>query len=319
MPSIDTLPARSNALENLNRRIREGRILALALSYYNHPSRPKLIRILEQAAVPEAAEVLDRLRGCGRYRPCRMYSCPNCGPRIKAREKDQALNRVVRRLGRFPLDTEISFLTLLGPTVQLEAKAARGALGSFWRQVVGFHQRHLPSTSWFGHVDVSLNGILHWHGLVMHSSTPRDTLEDRLKESFREDDQAWVSPWKSFQSLAENMQGVLNYGLIGARHVKIATRRDWPDRQQELVHGPDSLIRIAKRIAVIEALAGRGVQGIRRSINMKPTSDQILVPELETLIRRTKKQINTKSMPNKEWAPRGVFGTHLGGKNPNQV
>ena len=51
-------------------------------------------------------------------------------------------------------------------------------------------------------------------------------------------------------------------------------------------------------------------------MNMKATVHELVVPELVKLARRTKKRINRKTMPNQEWAPRGVYGTHLG-KNPN--
>jgi hypothetical protein len=87
---------------------------------------------------------------------------------------------------------------------------------------------------------------------------------------------------------------------------------DGPELREHLVHGPDSAALIAKRIVVIEHLAGRGVQGLRLSVNMKAIIPGLRVPELDQLQRTTKKRINNKSMLNREWAPRGIPGTHLG-------
>ena len=71
-------------------------------------------------------------------------------------------------------------------------------------------------------------------------------------------------------------------------------------------------------MVVVQSLCGRGVQGIRLSVNMKATVRGLIVDELEKLTRSTKKRINRKTMLNLEWAPRGVYGTHLGlGKNRN--
>lgn len=306
-----------NALDRLKARIREGTAQAYTLAYFDHRTLPNLVQLLEEAAVPEAEAVLGRLRACGRYHPCRMYTCPICGPKLKAREKDAALKRIVQRLGRFPKGTEISFVTLRGPTVELNLEAAQVALDRFWRRIVRFRHRHSPGTSWLGYFDVSLNGMVHWHGLVLHPEMPRSALETHLTGSFGEDDQVIVSQWKTSQSLVENLQAVLNYALVADRHAKVFTRMDGPDRQRGLVHGSDVLARVAKRIVVMQALTGRGVQGTRRAIDMKPTSVGIVVRELETLVRRTKKRINTKSMPNREWAPRGVYGTQRRGKKPN--
>lgn len=317
MLKLDVPGNRRSALDRLKARIREGTAQAYTLAYFDHRTRPNLVQLLEEAAVPEAAAVLGRLRACGRYHPCRMYTCPICGPKLKAREKDAALKRIVQRLGRFPQDTEISFVTLIGPTVELEPEAAQIVLARFWRRIVRFRHRHSPGTSWLGYFDVSLNGMVHWHGLVLHPSTPRNALEAHLKASLREDNQVMVSHWKASQSLAESLQAVLNYALVADRHAKVFNRMDGPDRRRGLVHDSDVLVRVAKRIVVMQALTGRGVQGIRRAIDMKPTSVGIVVRELETLVRRTKKRINTKSMPNREWAPRGVYGTHHRGKKPN--
>jgi hypothetical protein len=315
-----SLPSPVPPLDRLRARLRSGVAVARTLAYHDHRTRPNLVELLEVAAVPEAEGVLVRLRACRRYSPCRMYTCPNCGPKLKARAKDDALNRIVGRLGRFPKDVEVSFLTLRGPTLDLDPEQASIALARFKRRIVKFQQRQAASTSWYGFFDVSLIGLLHWHGVVLHPDTPRNELEAHLKGSFPEEDQVVIRQWKSSQSLAENLQGVFNYSLVADRHAKVFVLRDGPDRHHKLVHGRDGAARIANRMNVIQSLCGRGVQGIRLALNMKATVRGLIVEELEKLTRSTKKRINRKTMLNLEWAPRGVYGTHLGlGKNPNQV
>jgi hypothetical protein len=313
------MPSQASPFDRLRARMREGRARARTLAYHRHRTRPNLIKLLLFAAVPEAEPIVDRLQACTRYSPCRMYVCPNCGPKLKARAKDDALNRIVGRLGRFPRDVEVSFVTLIGPKVELDPDQARAVLIRLKRQIVKFQQRRAPSTGWYGFFDVALNGLVHWHGVVLHPDTARNQLQALLEVSFPEQNQVRISKWKRTQNFAENLQGVLNYSLVADRHAKVFVFKDGPDRDYKLVHGPNSAVLIAKRMLVVQSLAGRGVQGIRFSINMKSTVRGLIVPELVNLVRRTKKRINRKTMPNQPWAPRGIYGTHLGlGKNPNQ-
>ncbi len=296
--------------------MRKGTARAYTLAYHRHRTRPNLIRLLEVAAVPEAEANLGRLRACTRSSPCRMYTCPNCGPKLKAWAKDDALNRIVGRLGRFPKDVEVSFVTLIGPRVELDPDLAGVALTRFKRQIVKFQQRQAASTSWYGFFDASLNGVIHWHGALLHPDMARNQLKALLEASFPTEGQVRVSTWHRSQSLAENLQGVFNYSLVADRHAKVFVLRDGPDRNQKLVHGLESAMLITKRMVVVQSLCGRGVQGIRLAVNMKATVRGLVVPELDKLARTTKKRINRKTMLNQEWVPRGLYGTHLG-KNPN--
>ena len=310
------VPSQDTPLVRLKARIREGTARAHTLDYYRHRTRPNLIKLLVFAGVPEAESVLGRLRTCTRYSPCRMYTCPNCGPKLKARAKDDALNRIVGRLGRFPEGSEVSFVTLIGPRVELDRDQAGIGLAKFKRKIVKFQQRQAASTSWYGFFDVSLNGVIHWHGVVLHPEVARNELEALLEAWFPEQDQVRISKWKRSQSLAENLQGVFNYSLVADRHAKVFVLRDGPDRHHKLVHSLDGSTLIAKRMVVVQSLCGRGVQGIRLAVNMKATVRGLIVVELEKLARTTKKRINRKTMLNLEWAPRGQYGTHLGlGKN----
>lgn len=312
------LTSKVSAFDRLRTRMREGVSTGYALAYHRRRTRPNLIRLLESVAVPASEAILVKLRACSRYSPCRMYTCPNCGPKLKARAKDDALNRIVDRLGRFPKDIEVSFVTVLGPAVELDMDQARVALAKFKRKIVKFQQRRAPSTSWYGFFDLSLGGVIHWHGVLLHPDVARSELEARLDESFPEKDQVRISKWKGAQNLAANLQGVLNYSLVADRHAKVFVLADGPDRHHKLAHGLGGASLIAKRMAVVQSLCGRGVQGIRLALNMKSKVRGLVVPELENLARTTKKRINQKTMLNQPWAPRGKEGTHLG-KKPFQV
>jgi len=97
---------------------------------------------------------------------------PELRTRVEARAKDDALNRIVKRLGRFPKGSEVSFVTLIGPTVELDRDQAATGLTKLKRQIVKFQQRRAPTTSWHGFFDLSLSGVLHWHGVVLHVDIP---------------------------------------------------------------------------------------------------------------------------------------------------
>lgn len=292
-----------------------GRSDAIALEYFRHRTRPNLIRLIQHAGLPEANMVLARLQACTRKQPCRMYVCPVCGTKLKARTRDNALDRVVERLGRFPGDYEISYATIDGPRTELEVEAARGALAGFERQVDNVLRRHMGTTSWYGIMDISADGLIHLHALVLHSEMPRDEMKNRLKGSFTGANQVEISKWHRTKTLAANLQGVFNYSISADRLVRVSTMRNGPDRDQK----PTSVVDTVKRIVVVQTLAGRGVQGLRFIRNMKAVHKGLKVVELETLKRRTKRvRFNSKSMPTLPWAPRGEQGFHLSlSKNAN--
>jgi hypothetical protein len=297
----------SSPLERLQAKLREARDRALVLTYHRHPSKRKLIRLIKSAQLPEAEIVLEAYRRCTRYRPCKMYTCAVCGPKLKAKAKDAALNRIVCRLGRFPIREEVSFVTINGPVVELEVGIAQSALAKFENQLRLFQKRKANGTSWLGYFDISAAGRVHWHGVILHQDMPRSSLQGLLEGSFPAVDQVAISRWRSSHSLAEGMQAVFNYAVVGERHVKVYVRANGPDRDVGLVY---DLKAITKRIIVVQALAGRGVQGLRLAINMKARVKGLVVTELETLRRSTRRIRNTKTMLNKPWAPRGIPGTH---------
>jgi hypothetical protein len=225
--------------------------------------------------------------------------------------RDNFLDRIVARAGRFPKGAEVSFVSVDGPVVDLNPDVVSPALKRFKRQIVKFQQRKAVGTSWLGLLDVSLDGKIHFHGVVLHPELSSTTPKGVLEKAFPGNKQVKVSVWRRSQSLAEALQAVINYSVTADRHVKVYGKWDGPERGEHLVHGPESAVFLAKRIVVIEHLAGRSLRGLRLSMNMRAIAPGLQVPELDRLQRTTKKRINNRSMPNREWAPRGILGTHL--------
>lgn len=308
------VPGCASPFDRLRDRMREGTARAHAVGYYRYRTRPNLIGLIQHVALPEAEAILARFQSCTRKRPCRACTCPVCGEKLKARTRDQALDRIVERLGRFPHDFEISFVTVDGPRTALDVEAARAAMARFEKQVGNFVWRQARGTGWTGFMDISTDGLVHLHVLILHPGIPRSELEARLKRGFPGRKQVMVREWDHSQSLAENLQSTFNYSVVAGRHVVVVKRRNGPDRDLVSVRPID----IVKRIHVIQTLAGRGIQGLRFTRNMKPLHKDLKVVELETLKRGTKRaRKNSKNMLNQPWAPRGEYGIHLGvSKNP---
>jgi hypothetical protein len=309
-----SMPSQASPFAKLKALMLEGRDRAHTLAYFKHRTRPNLISLIQYVALPEADALLARFQSCTRKRPCRAVTCSVCGEKLKARARDDTFNRIVERLGRFPHDIEVSYVTIDGPRTALDVEAARVALTRFERQLDNFIRRHARGTGWTGFMDVSTDGLVHLHALILHPDMPKSELEARLTRSFPGRKQVKVSPWDRSLSLAENLQNTFNYSVVAGRHVGVVTRRDGPDRNQV----PAKAIDVVKRIFVVQSLAGRGVRGLRFVRNMKATHEGLKVVELETLQRRTKRvRKNSKTMLNQPWAPRGEHGTHLGlSKNP---
>src|SRR4051812_7922741 len=124
-----------SAFDKLRKRMAEGQTRAHLLGYHKDRTKPNLIGLIEHVALPEAKPILTRLRSCTWKHPCCTATCPTCGEKLKARARDDALNRVVERLGRFPKDVEVSYVTIDGPRTPLTVDAVRPAFFGFKRQL----------------------------------------------------------------------------------------------------------------------------------------------------------------------------------------
>jgi hypothetical protein len=127
------------------------------------------------------------------------------------------------------------------------------------------HSDHLRDTSWYGYFDISLRGMMHWHGVVLHPDQRRSDLVDTLKQNFSEDRQAYVERnWHKNRSLMGNIDRVIDYSLVADRHV--------PTLKGKPVVDADTAGQIAQRLVLLQYMCQRGIQGIRLKLNMKTTN-----------------------------------------------
>jgi hypothetical protein len=152
----------------------------------------------------------------------------------------------------------------------------------------------LPDTAWHGFVDVTLDGMIHFHGVIWHPERTKDALGNTLRKAFIKKNAIMIKPWGKGKTLLANMEGVLQYALPTDRHVP---RRKYGRRKGEAIVDERTGERIVKRMVALQHMCQRGVQGIRLSFNMrttcvwkagvlfdKETGETIIIPEMEARI-----------------------------------
>ncbi len=276
------------------------------VTYFSYRSKPNLVRILNSTPLDalegEVRIARDLIDACRPRSPCGLYGCCSCGRRFKRKAKMEMLKKITARCGGLPDPEAISFVTINGPRVALEPAAVEAAFETFWTRVRTLQKKKLRDTSWIGFFDISLNGMLHWHGLILHPSGPGKSLKPILREVFPEDLAVKVSEWEQEKTFWENLDSVVDYSLVADKHAKVLYGRP--------IHGRETASLVAKRIVCLQYMARRGVQGIRLSLNMSSsrrwkagvmydskTGEVIVVPEMEEMILRRRK----KARKNREW------------------
>lgn len=294
----------SERIQALNNRMRIGRNpgAASAVRYHRRRTLPKLLWLIDSAGDLEGLDVVrTRLASCTRSRRCRFYGCPVCGRQLRQRLPLQLLKRIVAKLGRMPTREEISFVTINGSTMDLgEPAAVKLMMASLRRRVRDFVRRW-PGASCVGLTDVSLNGLVHFHGVILHPQQPIKDLQRSLKRSFRRLHQAKVSKWDATDALSVSALRVLEYAVVADRHAKVG--RYGPS------HGVQSARKVAQRLVCLHECAAKGTRGLLLEVNLKgqfvwkagvlfnpALSTTIPVPELEDKIlavRRKTRRIRT--------------------------
>jgi hypothetical protein len=288
---------------------RERERIDSVLRYYRNRTNPNLVRILDATALSgEARDARDLVASCYSRNPCGLYGCPCCGRRFKATAKLDVLKRIAAKCGGLPDVSVISFVTINGPTVPLEPSAVELALRRFRATLTKVRHAKLPDTSWIGFFDVTLGGVVHWHGAILHPGCSKAALRRKLRENFPAHRAVKVSNWKKEHTLFENLDSIVDYALVADRHVK---RR----KGKPIVDNETSTL-IAQRIVCLQYMAQRGVQGIRLCLNMKSTrvwkagvmfdqktGETIVVPEIEALILRRRNKAKTNRKWNREGRP----------------
>jgi|HubBroStandDraft_3_1064219.scaffolds.fasta_scaffold00732_8 hypothetical protein len=286
---------------------REQEKIDSVIRYYRNRTNPNLVRILDTTPLDgETRDARDLVASCYPRNPCGLYGCPCCGRRFKATAKLDVLKRIAAKCGGLPDPCVISFVTINGPTVPLEPSAVEPARRRFRATLTKVRHAKLPDTSWVGFFDITLGGVVHWHGAILHPGRSKAALARKLREDFPARRAVRVSNWEKEHTLFENLDCIVDYALVADRHVK---RR----KGKPIVDNETSTL-IAKRIVCLQYMAQRGVQGIRLCLNMKSTrvwktgvmfdketGETIVVPEIEALILRRR----NKAKQNRKWNREG--------------
>jgi hypothetical protein len=96
--------------------------VAPVMRYARDRTTPKLVNLLNSTHLTGDADTArEMLSTCVRWNPCGMYGCPQCGRKLKRRAKREALKAICARAGGVPLEHEVSWVTVDGPTVPLDS------------------------------------------------------------------------------------------------------------------------------------------------------------------------------------------------------
>lgn len=118
-------PSTRSSRERLDAFLQHVRLMqtvAPVMRYARDRSTPKLVRLLDSTALQgDTLTARDLLSTCVRWNPCGLYGCCLCGRKLKRRAKREALKAITARAGGIPQEHEVSWVTVDGPTVALEA------------------------------------------------------------------------------------------------------------------------------------------------------------------------------------------------------
>lgn len=263
---------------------------ATVRTYHRSRSLPNLLRLIQAAGAVEGLEAVKlRLRGCQAKQRCGFIGCAVCGARIRRQLPLKLLKQLIAVHRGMPSRDEISFVTVNGSTVELKPDEVAEASANLRAAIRGVAKASLPDSSWAGLIDVSLNGLVHFHGVVLHSGTSRGEVTARLKRRFRSHQQVMVSRWKADQTLTKALMHVLEYSVSAERHSVV--------RNSEASHGIESARLIGQRLVCLLRLAKVGIRGQLLKINAlsklkwhagvlfdSVNGKTIPVPELEEVI-----------------------------------
>ena len=301
------------------------------IRYSRNKTKPSLGKILGSVELEHGSEAFIARRliaGCHTRNRCGLYGCPNCGRRFKAKAKLEVLKTIACRCGRLPDRDEVSWVTINGPRVRVEDyREVAVAATQFRKKLTKLRAKHVKGTSWIGYFDISLKGVIHWHGIVLHPEQSRMKLTSVLRGELPGNRVVRVMELDRNKSLFDNLESVVDYSLVADRHAKVQVRKS------RAVAGVPELIPceglktaelIAHRIVALQYMAQRGLQGIRLCLNMrsprvwkagvmfdKSTGEVIVVPEIEKMILEKRKEAKKRRRDrgwNPNWKKKGIRG-----------
>jgi hypothetical protein len=230
-------------------------------AYSQHMTTENLTGFLEMAAANEPViSLIEGLRACRRDKRCELLGCPKCGPRRQERTAYKSLNRLWRLRNDWPKPSSVSWVTIRGPLVDLEAIDISGPWNSFRKKLRNVRGRYLQQASLYGYIDVSLAGRIHFHGWIVHGDLPRARLVELLKTHFGRGKKVHVADWCEDEPLAANLHRTILYSL--------ERRPRLPHRYAELEPGQLSRL-IGLQLLATNLVTGRGYVGSRVSLGMR--------------------------------------------------
>jgi hypothetical protein len=311
----------ADRLRALLDRIREEKIapvmayaIAPVMAYAKNPTMATLRGIFDSVVLEgDALIARDLLAMCRSRSGCGLYGCRTCGQRLKKKHSWDGVKMMIARVRGMPTEDEVSYVTIDGPTCVLEPFEARSALRRFLLRLKNLWRLKLPDTAWHGFVDVTLDGMIHFHGVIWHPERTKDALGNTLRKAFTKKNAIMIKPWDKGKTLLANMEGVLQYALPTDRHVP---RRKYGRRKGEPIVDERTGERIVKRMVALQHMCQRGVQGIRLSFNMrttcvwkagvlfdKETRETIIIPEMEARILARRRSGPKWDRPNRPALP----------------
>jgi hypothetical protein len=238
--------------------------------YGRKPTNRNLIWIADTAGPWHGDALLIRnlLEACTPRKPCQTYGCANCSDKIGARALNTALDALVLKCGGVtPEPKACSWVTINGPTCVLaDPDEVERAEARFRRKLASVQKKNFPDTSWTGWMDLSVNGLLHTHVVILHADRSREELVEILRRCFLGQNRVHAEPWHADKRIDLNIENVMDYTLVGDRHVP--RHRFGPERGRpnlDLHTAAD----IMNRMVCLRRLRGRGLQGLRISLNMR--------------------------------------------------
>lgn len=187
--------------------------------YEGHVGRLALVRMLRCIASTHEMDgrnhlwsVILRLDNCGLI-PCGRMVCPACIQRLQSRESFTILKHIVARSEVIPDPQNISFITVNDANISdmQDLNAIRATCKRFKQKLRDVRRRHLGTTAWAGHLELSLAGKWHYHALVLHAECQTQQLLSVLRSSFGAGTNIFRSPWQNDESILTSIVGTARY------------------------------------------------------------------------------------------------------------
>ena len=200
----------------------------LALKYVRTRSRTDWLNLVgADLAHDQLREVVDAIKGCcPPNKRCQQLECPVCGRRHHAKEGLKALKKLFAKIGCMPASDEVSFVTVMGPRDQLENRCIRNVVREFRKRLSKFRGRRLPTTTWVGYIELTLEGRVHYHALVHHPDQAMSALLGLLRVEFPGCRDVEGSEWRRGRRLFSSIERTVKYSAKPLPRIRVRAEPD---------------------------------------------------------------------------------------------